>query len=729
MKKLLSIILSTVLVITSLGAGTAVFADEQKKVAVEYSVYDSAFVLEPMSLDVSADLSDKYAAEVGYNDSSAEPTILDATIAAHISLYGENFTQTNPLTISTEYGYAMVISSFGKNTSATSYRVNGNYAGGINDTVKNGDYVEYMFYQDTLGWSDAYSFFNTRSVSAAPKQSVTLTLSKEGVDENWNPVVTPAANASVTVNGEVKGKTDTNGKITLTFDKVGSYIISAENNIDSAPIFAPWCVINVSTKLQSYVEKEMKGAAANLLKGVDSLDVNSAIDYLTYLKSGYDMSKYNAAFLASVKANLDKNSGKLYINDSENIAAYGAVIQILEILGLDPTDFEGYNLVLAFESIDVDQIPASFNPYLFRVAIEAASEDLAKKLCDKLIDDHYTMGKGLNNWGYSCDNAAHFLTSIAKYKNDYSAYVTDAKKVIKAYTKNGGAFCDKQWAPDVNANSTALAMMALASVGDVQGAFGYYKYLVSNLETKNAGIFGYTDNKSVNQFATKDALLSLGYFRDEIIKQSYEHPSEVTKTTATVKATTKKNGSITKTCVICGKSSKTTIYYPKTIKLAKTSCTYTGKAIQPKVTVTGSNSKTISASNYTVKYSGNKNVGTAKVTITFKGNYSGSVTKSFKINPKGTKLSKLTKNKKGFTAKWNRQSIQTTGYQLQYSTDKNFKKNIKTVTVSKSSATSKKITGLKAKKKYFVRIRTYKTVNKTRYYSGWSDIKSITTKK
>ena len=730
MKKLLSIILSTVLVITSLGAGTAVFADEQKKVSVEYSVYDSAFVLEPTSLDVSADLSDKYAAEVGYNDSSAEPTILDATIAAHISLYGENFTQTNPLTISTEYGYAMVISSFGKNTSAASYRVNGNYAGGINDTVKNGDYVEYMFYQDTLGWSDAYSFFNTRSVSAAPKQSVTLTLSKEGVDENWNPVVTPAANANITVNGKVKGKTDTNGKITLSFDKVGSYRISAENNIAFAPIFAPWCVINVSTKLLSYVEKEISGSSAYLLNGVSSLDINSAVDYLTYLKAGYDMSKYNSEFIASVKDNLDKNGGKLVTPEvagyKSEMGVYGAVIQILFILGINPTDFEGYNLVSAFESLDLS---ASYHPYYYRAAIEAANESFAKTLCDKYIADFYVLGSGLNYWGFSCDNTAHFLTAISKYKNNYAAYVTDAKKVIKAYTKNGGAFCDSQWAPDVNADSTALAMMAFASVGDMQSAFGYYKYLVSNLETKKAGVFGYTDNKTENAYATKDALLSLVYFRAEAEKQSYEHPSEVTKTTATVKATTKKSGSITKTCVICGKATKSTVYYPKTIKLAKTSYTYSGNALQPKVTVTDSNSKTVSASNYTVKYTNNKKVGTAKVTITFKGNYSGSVSKTFKINPKGTKLSKLTANKKGFTAKWSKQSTQTTGYQLQYSTDKNFKKNNKTVTVSKNSTTSKKITGLKAKKKYYVRVRAYKTVNKTKYYSGWSGSKAVTTKK
>lgn len=725
MKKTLAILLSFVIALTSLGAGTAVFA-QTKSVTVEYSVYNGGFIMEPAKIEVSSDLSDKYAALVGYNDSSAEPTVLDATIAAHIYLYGEDFNDSAPFTIVND-SWAKVTNAFKEDASSSSYRVNGAMAGGITDTVSDGCYVEFMFYKDAY-WSDTYTFFDARSKSTYTNTKITLTLSKEGYDEGWNTISIPAANANITVNGELKGKTDSKGKITLSFDKVGSYKISTENNMDSAPVFAPWCVINVSTKLLSYVEKQINGAAAYILKNNASLDVNSAIDYLTYLKSGYDMSAYNSAFVNGVKANLDENSGKLMAvdysgNKSESIGLYGAVIQILFILGINPTDFEGYNLVSAFESIDMT---ASYHPYYYRVAIEAANEDFGKKLCEKLINEHYTKGKGLNNWGYSCDNTAHFLTAISKYKNSFSEYVDDAKKVLKTYTKNGGAFSDTVYVPTVNADSTALAMMAFASVGDTKTAFGYYKYLVENFESKKTGVF--LHNNKEDAYATKDALLSLEYFRNEIRSKSFEHSEEVTKTT-TVKATTKKNGSITKTCIICGKVTKSTIYYPKTVKLSKTSFVYSGNAIQPKITVTNSNGKTIAASNYTVKYSDNKKVGTAKAVITFKGNYSGSITKTFKINPKATKLTKISAIKKGFTAKWNKQSTQTTGYQLQYATDKGFKKNVKTVTVSTTKTTSRKITKLKAKKKYFVRIRTYKTIGKTKYYSSWSAAKTVTTKK
>lgn len=200
--------------------------------------------------------------------------------------------------------------------------------------------------------------------------------------------------------------------------------------------------------------------------------------------------------------------------------------------------------------------------------------------------------------------------------------------------------------------------------------------------------------------------------------------------TTTTKATTSKNGSIVTKCTVCGAvKSKSTIYYPKTVTLSATSYAYDGKVKKPSVKVVGSNGKTISSSNYTVSYaSGRKNVGTYTVTIKFKGNYSGTVKKTFTIKPKATSISKLTAKSKGFTVKWKKLTTQTTGYQIQYSTSSKFT-NAKTVTVSKNSTTSKTISKLKAKKKYYVRVRTYKTVNGKKIYSAWSKAKSVTTKK
>ena len=68
------------------------------------------------------------------------------------------------------------------------------------------------------------------------------------------------------------------------------------------------------------------------------------------------------------------------------------------------------------------------------------------------------------------------------------------------------------------------------------------------------------------------------------------------------------------------------------------------------------------------------------------------------------------------------------GYEIQLATDKKFKKNKKTVTIKKQKTTKTTIKKLKAKKKYYVRIRTYKIVNGKKIYSSWSKVKSVKTK-
>lgn len=203
--------------------------------------------------------------------------------------------------------------------------------------------------------------------------------------------------------------------------------------------------------------------------------------------------------------------------------------------------------------------------------------------------------------------------------------------------------------------------------------------------------------------------------------------------TDTQKATASKDGNITTTCTRCGITIQTVeIAKVSQIKLSKKKYTYNGKKQTPSVTVKDSKGKELKVNaDYKVKLpSGRKNVGTYEVKITFKGSkYSGSKTLSYTINPKSTKLSKVSAKKKGFEAKWKKQSTQTKGYQIQYSTDSKFKSGNKTVTVNKNSTRKKTISKLKAKKKYYVRIRTYKTVGKQKYYSDWSKSVKVTTKK
>ena len=126
--------------------------------------------------------------------------------------------------------------------------------------------------------------------------------------------------------------------------------------------------------------------------------------------------------------------------------------------------------------------------------------------------------------------------------------------------------------------------------------------------------------------------------------------------------------------------------------------------------------------------------GCGKTTITIKAaetsEYKAAEKKiTITIKPKQQKVSSVKSTAaKSITVKWKKDK-KATGYILQYSTDKKFKKNVKTVTVSNNKTTSKKISKLKAGKKYYVRICSYKKSSGTKIKGNYSSIKSVKVKK
>lgn len=163
------------------------------------------------------------------------------------------------------------------------------------------------------------------------------------------------------------------------------------------------------------------------------------------------------------------------------------------------------------------------------------------------------------------------------------------------------------------------------------------------------------------------------------------------------------------------------------VKLSTSTYTYNGKVKTPGVKVSV-NGTVLTKDNYSVSYGkGRKNVGKYTVKVTLKNDYAGSKTVSFKINPPKAAVKKLKKGKKSFTVYVKKQSKQTSGYQVQYSTSKKFK-SPKTKSLTSYKKTSLKVKKLKKHKKYYVRVRTYKKVGKAKYYSSWSSAKSVKTK-
>ena len=192
--------------------------------------------------------------------------------------------------------------------------------------------------------------------------------------------------------------------------------------------------------------------------------------------------------------------------------------------------------------------------------------------------------------------------------------------------------------------------------------------------------------------------------------------------TATVKITGKGNytGSVSKTYSIKNNFKKATVSGISTKA-------FTGNNITQSITVK-CNGKTLkNGTDYTVSYSNNKNIGTATVKITGKGSYTGTITKTFKINPAKQEIQKLTAKSKAFFVDW-AQKGSATGYEIQYATNSKFTR-AKKVTITNKKTDKTTISKLSGKKKYYVRVRSYTTVKGTKYYGAWSASKSVTTKK
>lgn len=163
------------------------------------------------------------------------------------------------------------------------------------------------------------------------------------------------------------------------------------------------------------------------------------------------------------------------------------------------------------------------------------------------------------------------------------------------------------------------------------------------------------------------------------------------------------------------------------IQIKKANCVYNGKTQKPKVTVK-SNGKTVKSSAYKVTYKNSKKAGVATVTVTGKGRYKGyKTTATFRIRPQKVNFSKAKGVKNGLSLKWKKNS-QASGYQIQYATDKKFRKNVGSMELKKGGRTSATIRSLAGKKTYYLRIRAYKKSGTVIVYGDWSKSKKVKTK-
>ena len=201
---------------------------------------------------------------------------------------------------------------------------------------------------------------------------------------------------------------------------------------------------------------------------------------------------------------------------------------------------------------------------------------------------------------------------------------------------------------------------------------------------------------------------------------SYSNNTKVGTAKVTITGKGNYTGSVSKTFKIKNNFKKATVSGISTKA-------FTGKNITQSITVKYNGKTLKKGTDYTVSYSNNKKIGTATVKIAGKGSYTGTITKTFKINPAKQEIQKLTAKSKAFFVDW-AQKGSATGYEIQYATNSKFTR-AKKVTITNNKTDKTTVSKLSGKKKYYVRVRSYTTVKGTKYYGAWSASKSVTTKK
>ena len=294
--------------------------------------------------------------------------------------------------------------------------------------------------------------------------------------------------------------------------------------------------------------------------------------------------------------------------------------------------------------------------------------------------------------------------------------ITNAKLMVSANSKSCffGITCGRSdyfdnWAGKLTINNSIVSLK-YSGKGD-HTAIAWNELSLSGVNTYVGGSTSKLDGKlNLKSDAYNDVLYNRGYWRDAYVLIT---PEDLGLASITI-----------------GKP---------VVKVSKKSFVYSGKVQKPTVTVKVGGKK-IAASNYTVAWRdywdkenvNPKNVDQYKAAVNLKGAYRCKNEElgyaDFEIVPKAVTIKAPQAKKKAIVVKWAKGTGQLDGYQIQYSLKENFKK-AKNVYVSSKKKTSANVKKLKAKKKYFVRVRVWKQGSSGDWcYSAWSKTKSVKTK-
>ena len=433
------------------------------------------------------------------------------------------------------------------------------------------------------------------------------------------------------------------------------------------------------SKVTSEDVKEKLNDTAIYLLSVKKEDfsVKNVNSLVSYINAGIDVNDYKDEFTKSVKENLDSNSGKIiavvgYDENNgwapikgESAGVYANVITALDYFGFDAKNYEGINLVENFKNVELNKDHE--NQYLFSSIFAVAEKyGLADtlKTAQNFLLNNYYKFGTGSTYYTSTDSDAQLVIALASYSNKYKSVIDDTLNCMESYKADGGYLYNLDKVYNNETKELEDPVISGNSTGLALAA-----YSAVNDFDKAQKIY----NEMVNSFECKDVKGAYAYTAggDENALATADVFTGLTKFYEALKA----------------------------------------KETQDALTTTTTTTTTAPANNNT----------TTTTTST-------SQTAVEKIKaPKKTSIKRVNGAKKAISVTWKKVSG-VKGYQVQVATDKKFKKNKKTVTVKKQKTTKTTVKKLKAKKKYYVRVRTYKIANGKKVYSSWSKVKSVKTK-
>ena len=787
-KRLLSLLLALTMALSL--ATTGAWAADQDSIQVTVTIANQGAI----AVGKNNTLMARVPVTVTDRNGDGKFTYDEAMAAAHKAYYEKG-----------EVGFAMDGSMcsmlWGVETKNLCFYRNNEQTGYIDgQSITANDNLVAFPYMDTTGFSDRYGFFNQETVSAKTDEAVTLNLQGQGYNESWVMTTEPVVGAELEVyqNGKFQKLnvvTDDKGNSTISFDKAGKYVVSAQKS--GIKWIPPVCIVTVTDQTPAAdLTKEATNAIATCVNGYQTADKETTCQFgaewvmLGRLRAldgaqGWktkdaDIQTYVATVMTAIQ------SGKL---SRETVpTTIERVILTLTALGLDATDFCGQDLTAwLYENQNWNNYVSS-DLIWGLIALDSGKYTAADGYREALIQ-HLTeyqkqdTGAFFYSHGYNADDVdmtAMAMIALAPYKdsNATAKKMYDAGwKYIESNRDDQGNYGGKSYDPCC---TNAYVVIAKCAAGQT-GMEDTVSWMLKNC----LGEKGFNLNGEYNGMSTYQGMMAMAaYQRAKASKADLFDMSDVSKqviqvTKPTLKGNKTYNGKkqtvtlpVSGFYTVSGTTSATKVgKYTVTVTLNdKTNTTWadgstadlklTWEITKPSNTITVKNvTKTASTKAQTVKLGAKakenakltyksdskyvkvdkkgkvtiaKNfVGKATITITSKAtkNYKATTKKvTVTVNPAGTKLTSV-KNYKGkkLKASW-KKNTKGTGYQIQYSTSSKFK-SAKTVTVKGYKSTSKTITKLTKNKKYYVRVRTYKTVSKVNYYSGWSNVKSITIKK